>query len=210
MAAVADIEITVTGLGAHGAQPHLGVDPVVVSAAIVQALQSIVARGIRPTEAGVVTIGSIQGGHIYNVIPETVRMLGTARWFSPKVGDLLEAGVRRLASTSPEGFGAKADVVFRRTYPATVNDPEAMARARRAATAVQGEARVLHMESPTMGGEDFSFMLNVKQGAYIMLGARRSPDDAGVHHPKYDFNDDILPVGASYWATLAEQLLPRG
>ena len=209
MAAVADIEITVTGRGAHGAQPHLGVDPVVVSAAIVQALQSIVARGMKPTEAGVVTIGSIQGGHIYNVIPETVRMLGTARWFSPEVGDLLEAGVHRLAANIAEGFGAKADVVFRRTYPATVNDPAAMALARRAAATVQGEARVLHMDAPTMGGEDFSFMLNVKQGAYIMLGARRSPEDAGVHHPKYDFNDDILPIGASYWATLAEQLLLR-
>ncbi|MGI4940881.1 MAG: amidohydrolase, partial [Janthinobacterium lividum] len=209
MAAVADIEITVTGRGAHGAQPHLGVDPVVVSAAIVQALQSIVARGMKPTEAGVVTIGSIQGGHIYNVIPESVRMLGTARWFSPEVGDLLEAGVHRLAANIAEGFGAKADVVFRRTYPATVNDPAAMALARRAAATVQGEARVLHMDAPTMGGEDFSFMLNAKQGAYIMLGARRGPGDAGVHHPKYDFNDEILPVGASYWATLAEQLLPR-
>jgi len=209
MAAVADIEITVTGRGAHGAQPHMGVDPVVVSAAIVQALQSIVSRSMRPTEAGVVTIGSIQGGHIYNVIPETVRMLGTARWFTPSVGDMLEAGVHRLATHVATAFGATADVVFRRTYPATVNDPEAMALARRAAASVQGEARVQHMDAPTMGGEDFSFMLNVKQGAYIMLGARRSPDDAGVHHPKYDFNDDILPIGASYWATLAEQLLPR-
>ena len=210
MAAVADIEITVTGRGAHGAQPHMGVDPVVVSAAIVQALQSIVARGIEPVEAGVVTIGSIQGGHIYNVIPETVRMLGTARWFSPVVGDLLEAGVHRLASNIAAGFGATAEVVFRRTYPATVNDPEAMALARHAAVTVQGEDAVRHMDKPTMGGEDFSFMLNAKQGAYIMLGARRTPEDAMVHHPRYDFNDAILPVGASYWATLAEELLPRG
>ena len=210
MAAVADIEITVTGRGAHGAQPHMGVDPVVVSAAIVQALQSIVARGIEPVEAGVVTIGSIQGGHIYNVIPETVRMLGTARWFSPVVGDLLEAGVHRLASNIAAGFGASAEVVFRRTYPATVNDPEAMALARHAAVTVQGEDSVRHMDKPTMGGEDFSFMLNAKQGAYIMLGARRTPEDAMVHHPRYDFNDAILPVGASYWATLAEELLARG
>ena len=210
MAAVANIEIIITGRGSHGAQPHLGVDPVVVSAAIVQALQSIVARTVRPTDAGVVTIGSIQGGHIYNVIPETVRMLGTARWFSPAVGDQLEAGVRRLATSIAEGFGATAEVRFDRTYPTTVNDPEAMALARRAAATVAGETRVQHMDHPTMGGEDFSFMLNEKQGSYIMLGARRSPDDAGVHHPRYDFNDDLLPLGASYWATLAEQLLPRG
>ena len=209
MAAVANIEILVTGRGSHGAQPHNGIDPIVVSAAIVQAFQSIVARNLRPTEAGVVTIGSIQGGQIYNVIPETVRMLGTARWFSPKVGDQLEQGVRRLATGIAESFGARAEVEFKRTYPATVNDPEAMAMARRAAEAVVGEERVQHMDQPTMGGEDFSFMLNEKQGSYIMLGARRSPDDAMVHHPRYDFNDDILPVGASYWATLAEQLLPR-
>ena len=209
MAAVANIEITVTGRGAHGAQPHNGVDPIVVSAAIVQAFQSIVARNVRPTDSGVVTIGSIQGGQIYNVIPETVRMLGTARWFRPKVGDLLEQGVRRLATSIAEGFGARADVEFKRTYPATVNDPEAMAMARNAAETVVGEAHVEHMDQPTMGGEDFSFMLNAKQGSYIMLGGRRSPDDAMVHHPRYDFNDALLPIGASYWATLAEQRLPR-
>jgi hippurate hydrolase len=136
-------------------------------------------------------------------------MLGTARWFSPAVGDLLEAGVKRLSTHIAEGFGARAEVLFRRTYPATVNDPAAMELARHAAEAVQGAAGVEHMDLPTMGGEDFSFMLNAKQGAYIMLGAGRGPDDAMVHHPKYDFNDAILPVGASYWATLAEQLLPR-
>ena len=210
MAAVANIEITITGRGAHGAQPHTGTDPIVVAAAIVQALQSIVARNMEPVEAGVVTIGSIQGGHIYNVIPETVRMLGTARWFSPKVGDLLETRVKLLATHIAEGFGATADVVFHRTYPATVNDPDAVVMARRAAETVQGESRVQHMDKPTMGGEDFSFMLNAKQGAYLMLGARRTPDDAMVHHPKYDFNDAILPVGASWFVTLAEQLLPRG
>ena len=209
MAAVANIEITITGRGSHGAQPHNGVDPIVVSAAIVQAFQSIVARTLRPTDAGVVTIGSIQGGHIYNVIPETVRMLGTARWFKPLVGDQLETGVRRLATSIAEGFGARAEVEFKRTYPATVNDPEAMAMARRAAETVVGDARIEHMDQPTMGGEDFSFMLNRKQGSYIMLGARHSPEDAMVHHPRYDFNDALLPVGASYWATLAEQLLPR-
>ena len=209
MAAVANIEITITGRGAHGAQPHTGIDPIVVSAAVVQALQSIVARNVEPAQSGVVTIGSIQGGHIYNVIPETVRMLGTARWFDPAVGDVLETRLRRLATSIAEGFGAEAEVVFDRTYPATVNDPAAMALARRAAETVQGAAGIEHMERPTMGGEDFSFMLNAKQGAYIMLGAGRDADNAMVHHPKYDFNDAILPVGASYWATLAEQLLPR-
>ncbi len=207
MAAVANIEIVVTGRGAHGAQPHHGVDPIVVSAAIVSALQSIVARTLDPGESGVVTIGSIAGGNIYNVIPESVRMLGTARWFSPKVGDQLEAGVRRLATGIADSFGASAHVLFERTFPATVNDPAAMALARHAAETVAGEAKVIHMYKPTMGGEDFAFMLQKKRGAYIMMGAGRGEGDAQVHHPRYDFNDAMLPVGASYWATLAEQLL---
>jgi len=210
MAAIANFDITVTGCGAHGAQPHLGTDPVVVAAHIVTAVQSIVARDMEPAEAGVVTIAQFEtGGTAYNVIPETVRMKGTARWFAPEVGDLLEARLRRLATGIADSFEARAEVIFERIYPATVNDPEATALARRAAAVVAGEARVQHMDKPTMGGEDFSFMLNAKQGAYLMLGARRSEDDAMVHHPKYDFNDAILPIGASYWATLAEQLLPR-
>jgi amidohydrolase len=209
MAAVANIEITITGKGTHAAQPHFGTDPIVIASHIVTALQTIVARTIEPVEGGVVTIGHINGGHTYNVIPETVRMLGTARWFEARVGDQLENGVRRLATGIAESFGAKADVVFSRGYPATVNDPDATTLARRAATAVAGEARVVHMQKPTMGGEDFAFMLNAKQGSYIMLGGGRGKDDAMVHHPRYDFNDEVLPVGASYWATLTEQLLPR-
>ena len=209
MAAVADILIEVHGRGAHGAQPNMGIDPVVVAAAIVQGLQTLVARNLDPVDTGVVTIGSIHGGHAPNVIPESVRMTGTARWFSPAVGDMLEAGVVRLAERVAEGFGATANAKFIRTYPATINDPDAVLLARDAAVAVAGDARVMPMAQPTMGGEDFSFMLNEKQGAYLMLGSGRHPGDVGVHHPKYDFNDDVLPVGASWWATLAERLLAR-
>ncbi len=209
MAAVANIEITVTGKGSHGAHPDHGIDPIVIAAQIVGALQTIVARRIDPTESGVVTIGHIAGGQTYNVIPETVRMLGTARWFKPEVGDKLEAGVRRLAAGIAESFGAHAEVVFDRAYPATVNEAEATRMTVEAARAVAGEQRVAPMRNPTMGGEDFAFMLNAKQGSYIMLGGGRGRDEPMVHHPRYDFNDDILPVGASYWATLAEQLLPR-
>jgi amidohydrolase len=208
MAAVANIEITITGKGTHGAQPHFGIDPIVIASQIVGALQTIVARTVDPQDGGVVTIGHIAGGHTYNVIPETVHMKGTARWFRPAVGDQLEDGVRRLATGIAASFGARAEVVFDRAYPATVNDPDATTLTRKAATAVAGEARVQPMRNPTMGGEDFSFMLNAKQGSYIMLGAGRGKDDAMVHHPAYDFNDEILPVGASYWATLVEQLLP--
>ena len=210
MAAVANIEITITGKGTHGAQPHFGIDPIVIASHIVTALQTIVARTIEPMEGGVVTIGHINGGHTYNVIPETVRMLGTARWFDARSAISWKNGVRRLATGIAESFGAKAEVVFSRDYPATVNDPDATTldspRRRRRWPARRAWCT---MQKPTMGGEDFSFMLNAKQGSYIMLGGGRGKDDAMVHHPRYDFNDEILPVGASYWATLAEQLLPR-
>jgi hippurate hydrolase len=210
MAAVSNFEITVTGRGAHAAQPHTGIDPILVAAHIVTGLQSIVARGMEPVEAGVVTVGAINGGTANNVIPETVVLKGTTRWFTPAVGDLLEDGVRRVATGTAAAFGARAEVDYQRTYIATVNDPDATDLAVAAARAVAGEARVVPMAKPTMGGEDFSFMLAAKQGSYIMLGGGRGTGDAMVHHPKFDFNDAILPVGASYWATLAEQLLPAG
>ncbi len=209
MAAVANITIKVHGKGAHGAQPHDGIDPIVVSGAIVSALQSIVARNVEPTETAVVTIGEIQGGNAFNVIPADVTMRGTARWFTPAVGDLLEAAVTRVVRSTAEAYGASAEVIFARTYPALINDEAETTMAKAAAGSVVGESRVMPMLQPTMGGEDFSFMLNAKRGNYIMLGTGRTDNDPQVHHPRYDFNDDILPVGASYWATLAEQLLPR-
>ena len=210
MAACSSFDIVVTGRGAHAAQPHTGIDPILVAAHIVTGLQSIVARSLEPAETGVVTIGAFAGGSAHNVIPESVRMKGTTRWFAPAVGDLLEAGVRRVATNTAAAFGAVAEVDYRRTYIATVNDPDATDLAVAAARGVAGEARVVPMAKPTMGAEDFSFMLAAKQGSYIMLGGGRGEGDAMVHHPKYDFNDAILPVGASYWATLAEQLLPAG
>lgn len=210
MAAVANLEVNITGQGAHGAMPFQGNDPIVIAASIVQALQSIVARNLDAADAGVITIGHISGGHTYNVIPETVRMLGTARWFLPEVGDLLEAKFKALVTGIATSFGATATAEFRRAYPATVNDAESTGLARRAALAVAGEARVAHMPKPTMGAEDFAFMLNAKPGSYLMLGGGKTGKEANVHHPLYDFNDDILPIGASYWVTLAEQLLPRG
>jgi len=210
MAAVANLEATITGEGAHGAMPHRGNDPVVIAAHIVTALQTVVARNVEPVEAGVITIGHIQGGHTYNVIPETVHLLGTARWFKPEVGDLLERKFHEIVRGIALAFGATATSDFARAYPATVNEAESTGLAARAAAAVAGEARTQVMEKPTMGGEDFSFMLNERPGAYLMLGGGRGPNEAQVHHPRYDFNDAILPIGASWWATLVEQQLSRG
>jgi hippurate hydrolase len=209
MAAVANLDVTITGTGAHGALPHTGNDPIVIAAQIVTALQSIVARNVEPVEAGVITIGHINGGSTWNIIPETVKLMGTARWFKPEVGDLLEKKFTEICHGIAAAFGAKAEVVFDRAYPATVNETESTSIAREAAKAVVGEAKVKHMDKPTMGGEDFSFMLNACPGNYIMLGGGRPEGSAQVHNPAYDFNDQILPAGASYWATLVEKLLPR-
>jgi amidohydrolase len=210
MAAVANLEATITGRGAHGAMPHNGVDPILVAAHIVTALQSIVARHVNPLESGVITIGHFAGGHTFNVIPESVHLLGTARWFLPEVGDLLETKFKDIVTGIARAMGAEATCSFTRSYPATVNEPESTEMAARASRAVVGEARTRPLPQPTMGGEDFSFMLNERPGAYLFLGGGTGQGDAMVHHPMYDFNDDLLPIGASWFATLAEQLMPRG
>ncbi len=209
MAAVGFFDIVITGLGSHGASPHQGIDPIVVSAQIIGALQTIVSRSIEPIEGGVVSIGSISGGEAYNILPERVVMKGTARWYRPQVGDQIEAGLLRLVKGIAESFGASAEVRFFRHAPATVNDIEATRLATDAAKVVAGSDRVVEMRAPTMGGEDFAFMLNAKQGAYLMLGGARGDSDPLLHHPKYDFNDEILPIGASWWATLVEQQLAK-
>ena len=137
-------------------------------------------------------------------------MKGTARWFQPEVGDLIENSMHRLVKGIAESFGATAELCYQRHAPSTVNDAEATALAVNAARAVAGEDGVKELRTPTMGGEDFAFMLNVKQGSYLTLGSSRGPDDPALHHPKYDFNDEILPIGASWWATLVEQQLAKG
>ncbi len=207
MAAVAFFDITITGKGSHGAFPHQGVDPIVVAAQIVNALQTIVSRNIEPVEGGVVSVGQITGGDAYNILPERVTMKGTARWFNPRVGDQIEEGMHRIVKGIAESLGATADLHFFRHAPATVNDAEATALTVDAATIVAGEAAVREMRAPTMGGEDFAYMLNAKQGSYIMMGTSSGGDPPLLHHPKYDFNDEVLTIGASYWAALAERYL---
>jgi hippurate hydrolase len=210
MAAVGFFEIVVTGKGSHGASPHQGIDPIMVSAQIIGALQTIVSRSVEPIEGAVVSVGSISGGDAYNILPERVVMKGTVRWYRDEVGDAIETGMRRLVHGIAQSFGATADLRFFRHAPATVNDAEATDLAVAAARLVAGADGVSEMRAPTMGGEDFAYMLNAKQGAYLMLGGGRGVNDPLLHHPKYDFNDEILPVGASWWATLVEQQLAKG
>lgn len=208
MAAANFFDIKITGLGAHAAQPHLGIDPIVAGSALVSALQTIVSRSIDPKHPAVVTVGSFQAGVAANVIPAEAVLKGTARWFDAAVGETIQRAICRLAKSVVESYGATAEVEMHMVAPATVNDEAAMTLARNAATAVAGSAAVVEMADPFMGAEDFSYMLGVKQGAYIMLGAKR-PGHANwmLHHPRYDFNDDILSTGATYWATLVEQQL---
>jgi hippurate hydrolase len=207
MAAVANISITITGRGAHGAFPHHGIDPVVAASAVVSALQSVVARNLDPLKSAVISITAINGGHAFNVIPPAVTLMGTGRWFLPEVGDLLEERLRGIATNVAAGFGCTAEVVYDRMYPATINHAEQTAFAERVAAEVVGEARVQELPQPVMGGEDFAFMLEKKPGTYLFLGGGRTPNDPNVHHPKYDFNDAILPMGASFLARVAERRL---
>ena len=208
LAAANFFEIKITGVGAHAARPNVGVDPIVAGSALVTALQTIVARNIDPLHPAVVTIGSFQSGEAANVIPCVALLKGTARWFDSRVGETIERALRKLAHGIVESYGATAEVDMRMVAPATVNDEVAMTLARQAATAVAGNQGVVELQNPIMGAEDFSYMLGVKQGAYILLGAQRpGTHNFMVHHPKYDFNDAILSTGAAYWAALVEQQL---
>jgi hippurate hydrolase len=207
-AGAAKLEIAILGRGCHAAFPHLGVDPVVVASHVVCGLQTIVSRMIDPLESGVVTIAQMTAGSACNVIPHTATMLGTLRWSRPSVGELLEMEVRRITTGIAESLGAVAEVTIEPVMPATINDPALAERSRRVAVAVAGETRVQQLETPSMAGEDFAFMLNALPGNYILLGSGQPATP--VHSAEYDFNDDILPIGASYWVTLAEQSLRSG
>ena len=207
MAAAADVDLTITGKGGHAAHPERGVDPILAAAHVITALQSLVSRRVDPVDGGVVSICQMQGGHAHNVIPDAVHLKGSVRWFTDEVGKTLQEGMRRVSTDVASAFGAKAEISFRQSCIATVNEPQATAITRAAAETVAGKSWVHHLEKPSMGAEDFASMLMRKPGSYIILGAGGDARVPQLHNPHYDFNDDILPVGAAYWATLAEQAL---
>jgi hippurate hydrolase len=208
MAAANFFEITLIGRGAHAAQPHFGIDPIVAGSALVNALQTIVSRTIDPFRSGVVTIGSFQAGVAANAIPREAVLKGTSRWLDAATGETIERGIRRLSESIAQAFGTSVEVEMHMVAPATINDATAMALAREAATSVGGAKQVVEMAEPVMGAEDFSYMLEAKQGAYILLGTKRPGElNPMLHHPAFDFNDAVLSTGAAYWATLVEQQL---
>jgi amidohydrolase len=209
MAAADRITIEVTGKGGHGAHAYLTVDPVVVAAHIITAVQSIVSRNVKPIDSAVISLCAMHAGDLgaMSVIPGKATLLGTVRTFSPSVQDLVERRLNELCSAVALGFGATATVHYERIYPATVNS---LAQARFAADVAEslvGEDHVVRDLEPSMGAEDFSFMLQVKPGAYLRIG-QGGEGACFLHNSRYDFNDDILPLGAALHASLVEQAMP--
>lgn len=200
------VEISVTGLGGHAAKPHDTVDTTLIASHIVVALQSIASRNVDPLKSVVVSITGFQTeSDAFNVIPEHVTLKGTVRTLDPAIRDLAEKNITQIAQNTAQAFGGVAKVDYQRNYPVMVNAPEQTEFAAKVARHVAGENNVRDDEPPLMGGEDFAFMLEKRPGAYILTG---NGDTAMVHHPQYNFNDDAIPTGCSYWAQLIETGMP--
>lgn len=206
MAGGAFFDIVVKGRGAHGARPEDSVDPVLAAATITASLQSIVARNVSPIDTAVVSVTTLQAGNAYNVIPETATIRGTARSFKRETMALIEANMKRLASSIAEGFGATAEVDFRFLFAPLVNAAAETGTILDAAASLVGEDKVNRESALVMGSEDFSFMLEARPGAYINLGNGEA--SAPVHNDRYDFNDEAIPYGAGLYAALVERGLP--
>ena len=205
MAAADHLTIDIEGVGGHAARPHLSIDTVLVGAQIVNQLQSIVSRNVDPLHSAVISICMFHAGNADNVIPQTAQLNGTARSLSPTVQDLLERRIKEVVEGIARLHGAKASVDYRRNYPVLRNHERQTEFAASVAGQVVGDNKVDIAMAPVMGAEDFSFMLEERPGAFIFVG---NGDSAGLHHPAYNFNDDVIPIGTSYWVKLVENALP--
>jgi len=206
MGSTDEFTIDLEGKGGHAAKPHNCIDTTLVAAQLMQSLQSVVARNVDPVESAVLSVTSLHtGGDAFNVIPQTVHMKGTIRTLKESVRGLVEKRLRTMVEHIAAAFDAKVTLGFTRGYPVTVNSAAETAFAAQVAEGVAGEGRVDTDLPPVLGAEDFSYMLNARPGAMIWVG---NGDTAMVHHPKYDFNDAVIPVGSSYWARLAETAMP--
>jgi hippurate hydrolase len=206
MAATDAITIDIEGIGGHAARPQFTIDPIMVGAQIITQVQSIVARNVDPVDSAVISLCVFQAGTAENIIPQTARLRGTARSFRPEVRDLLERRLREMVEGIAQAHGANATLTYRRGYPVTRNAEAQTAFAAAVAESVAGEGRVDTDMAPVMGAEDFSYMLEARPGAFIFVG---NGDSAGLHHPAYDFNDQAIPFGSSYWVRLVETALAK-
>lgn len=206
MAAFGTFEIELIGKGAHGAMPHEGADPLVAAAQLVTALQTITSRNVSPLESAVVSVTQMHGGDAWNVIPESMIIRGTTRWFLPDVGETIVSRMQSLAASIAEGFGCTARVDYQERYPSTINTAENARKIRELAASPDLGLVVLDV-APSMAAEDFAFMLQEKPGCYFWLGSRREGANPGLHSAYYDFNDALLPIGANFWIKLVESEL---
>jgi amidohydrolase len=209
MAAADTFDITLKGKGTHAAFPHLGTDVMVAAGQLITALQTVASRSMDPMEQVVLSVTQMHAGETYNIIPEEITLRGTVRSFKTEVQDVAETAMRRIANGIAASFGMEAEIVYQRNYPATINDITESDYAATIAADVVGTENVMTGLPPKMGAEDFSFMLNERPGCYIWIG--NGPGEGGcyLHNPGYDFNDEALPIGASYWARLVETRLAK-
>lgn len=215
MASSNEFEVVITGKGSHAAQPHKGIDPIMTAIQIAQGWQTILTRNKNPLEAGLISITQIHAGSATNVIPDNATLIGTVRTFSSDVLDLIESRMRAIAEQMAAAFDATVDFRFIRNYPPLINHAKETAFAVNVLTSLVGHDKVIADVEPTMGAEDFAFMLQEKPGCYVFIGnGEGAHRDAGhglgpcnLHNPSYDFNDDLLPVGATYWVRLVEAYL---
>jgi len=208
MASFDIFEIELTGRGSHAALPHTGIDPVVAASALVQALQTITSRNVDPIESSVVTVTQIHAGDTWNVIPDTAVLRGTTRAFRPEVQDLIERRVREICTGIAAAYGTQAKVRYERRYPPTVNAERETEICASVLERMVGPENVVRVPQ-VMGSEDFAFMLQAKAGCYVFAG--NGPGEGGciLHNPHYDFNDEVLPLGASYWVNLVQHILAK-
>jgi amidohydrolase len=207
MAATDEFTIVIEGTGGHAAMPHRANDPVVIAAQLILALQTVVSRNIDPMRQAVLSVTMVQAGDAFNIIPRTVKLTGTIRSLDETIRSFMEERLRTITTQICGAFGATANIAFRRGYPVTVNAPAQTAFAVEVAKSVAGDERVNANTDATMGGEDFAYMLQARPGAYIFMG---NGDSTQLHTETYDFNDDAIPAGVSYWSRLVEMALPVG
>ena len=207
MAAADVFEITLTGRGGHAAMPNTTIDPLYAGTALVQAIQSVVSRRANPIDPIVVSVTQFHAGSTHNVIPDNAFITGTARHISRETGQFIERALQHLTKTIAEAHDCQSTFDWQPGYPPTINDAAAADRAAAVAADVLGSGSVIMDAPPSMAGEDFSYMLEARPGAYIWLGAGQAKDGGMLHNTGYDFNDDLLPLGASYWVSLVEREL---